>query len=173
MYRGFIDACIDDIYDDFTQSILIDFTLGIPRSEIWRIGKAVQALAQLPWRGRPWPHTWTGRDLSAPRTCRSPHDEAGAGLELGDTFRKKFHGCGVFGGCVAEIFPAEKTQQVRVAWSNGEETFMTIAAVRKAMDHPPSEKRPSAPCSATTPHCAAASSPRNSGGKASAQSAAL
>ncbi|KAK7233407.1 hypothetical protein SO694_00105095 [Aureococcus anophagefferens] len=68
-----------------------------------------------------------------------------AGLKVGDALQKKFpgYGSGVFDGRVAEIFPAEK--KVRVAWSDGEETFMTVAAVRKAMDHPPSPAKPAPP----------------------------
>ncbi|KAH8050052.1 hydrolase [Aureococcus anophagefferens] len=64
---------------------------------------------------------------------------------------KKFpgYGSGVFDGRVAEIFPAEK--KVRVAWSDGEETFMTVAAVRKAMDHPPSPAKPVKRAAASAP----------------------
>ncbi|KAH8060349.1 hydrolase [Aureococcus anophagefferens] len=74
-----------------------------------------------------------------------------AGLKVGDALQKKFpgYGSGVFDGRVAEIFPAEK--KVRVAWSDGEETFMTVAAVRKAMDHPPSPAKPVKRAAASAP----------------------
>ena len=63
-------------------------------------------------------------------------DKAPAALKVGDTFEKRFRGCGsgddgMFQGRVTEILP---NQKVLVNWSDGDASVMTTAAVMKLLN---------------------------------------
>ncbi|KAK7238584.1 hypothetical protein SO694_00020115 [Aureococcus anophagefferens] len=63
-------------------------------------------------------------------------DKAPAALKVGDTFEKRFRGCGsgddgMFQGRVTEILP---NQKVLVSWNDGDASVMTTAAVMKLLN---------------------------------------